>query len=523
VTTNRRDFLQHSALAGASFALAGGLTTLATDAAAAQATPATGSIDKLRIAMSALPPQLDPQTNTWIVMARVYCMVYDTLIRRDWANGGVLAPALASSWKQIDETTTEFSLRPGVTWQDGSPFTANDVKFTFDRTLQGDAKLVSTGLYGLKEVKVVDDLTVRLVTDKPRGNLLILLTDLGAEILPAAYFQRVGYKAFQQMPLGTGPYRVTEFVPDTRIRFSAHTGYWGGAPAAATVELVGIPEVSTRIAALINDEIDIAMDLPPDQVATIQKGGSFAISSVSPLNTNIFSIVGSNAPLDRKEVRQAMNLSIDRQTIVEQLLGGFGVWPSGMQSNLDPLYTKRPQLPYDPDRARKLLATAGYAGEEIRLAFDSPNYYPLEQEWTQAIVSMWTDVGLNVKMSPIDLSQRVLISSHDTWNLFTSSSGAIADIALSPGFAKPTAENQRLFAAGQFDQLNALVAQAEQTVDESQRRDLTRQALDFLDDFVMVLVLFTINRNTAAKPSLSFQETPRFGLELRPGRFTVAG
>ena len=325
------------------------------------------------------------------------------------------------------------------------------------------------------------------------------------------------------MPLGTGPYRVTKFVPDTRIRFAAHAGYWGGAPAAANVELVGIPEVSTRVAALLNDEIDMAMDLPPDQVATAEDGGAFTISTVSPLNANIFAIVGANAPLDRQEVRQALNLSIDRQTIVEQLLGGYGVWPSGVQSNLDPLYTERPQLPYDPDRARELLATAGYAGEEIRLAYDSPNYYPLEEEWTQVIVSGWTDIGLNVTMTPIELSQREMITREDDWHLYTTSSGSVADVALPQVLASPTAEYQILHTPGQFDELNGLVAQAQQTVDEAERREITRQALDILDDFVMVLVLFTINRNTASKPSLTFQETPRFGLELRPGRFAVTG
>ena len=523
MTTNRRDFLQNSAVAGASLTLAGGLITLGAESAAAQATPKTGSIDTLRIAMSGLPPQLDPQTDTFIVMVRVYNMVFDTLIQRDWANGGALVPGLATSWTQVDETTLELALRPGVTFQDGSPFTAADVKFTFDRTLQGDARLAATGRYGLTEVQVVDDLTVRLLTDGPRGTLLLLLTDPGAEIVPAVYFQEVGYEAFQQMPVGTGPYRVTEFVPDTRITFAAHTGYWGGAPAAATVELLGIPEVSTRVAALLNDEIDMAMDLPPDQVETAANGGAFTISTVSPLNTNIFAIVGANEPLDKKEVRQALNLSIDRQAIVEQLLGGYGVWPSGVQSNLDPLYTERPQLPYDPARAQELLAAAGYAGEEIRLAFDSPNYYPLEQEWTQVIVSGWSDIGLNVTMTPIELTQRELITREDDWHLYTSSSGSVADIALPQVLATETAEYQILHTPGQFDELNALVAQAQRTVDEAERREITRQALDILDDFVMVLVLFTINRNTASAPSLSFQETPRFGIELRPGRFAVTG
>lgn len=516
--TNRRQVIQSTA-AGLGLAMSGAVTIA--PRAGAHQTPA--AIDTLRIAMSGLPPQLDPQTDTYIVMVRVYNMVFDTLIQRDWANGGAFIPSLATKWTQVDDTTLEFALRPGVTFQDGSPFTANDVKFTFDRTIQGDARLAASGRYGLKEVAVVDDLTVRLITDGPRGNLLILLTDPGSEIVPAAYFQQVGYEAFQKMPLGTGPYRVTEFVPDTRIRFTAHTGYWGGAPAAANVELAGIPEVSTRIASLKNNEIDMAMDLPPDQIQSLQDGDALAVSSVSPLNVNIFAIVGANPPVDRKEVRQAMNLSIDRQALVEQLLGGYGVWPTGLQSTLDPLYTERPRLPYDPDKARTLLATAGYAGEEIRLAYDAPNYYPLEQEWTQAIVSMWADVGLKVTISPIELSQREMITRNDDWHLYTTSSGNVMDVALAREYGTDKAEYQILHTPGQFDQLNALVAQAQQTVDDEQRRDLTKQALDMLDDFVMVLPLFTINRITASTKSISFQETPRFGLELRPGRFAVGG
>ncbi|MFT4040230.1 MAG: ABC transporter substrate-binding protein [Thermomicrobiales bacterium] len=521
--TTRRDLLRHSALAGAGLTLGGALLAPRPQFAAAQATPVSATIDNLRIAMSGLPPQLDPQTDTFIVMVRVYSMIYDTLIARDWANGGALIPGLATNWDQIDDNTLELQLRPGVTWQDGSPFTANDVKFTFDRTIDGDARLAANGRYGLTAVEVVDDLTVRLITDGPRGTLLILLSDPGSEIVPEAYFNEVGYEKFQQMPIGTGPYKVTEFVPDTRITFAAHPDYWGGAPVANTVEITGIPEVSTRVAALLNGEIDMAMDLPPDQVSTVEAGGDFSISTVSPLNLNIFAIVGANPPMDRKEIRQALNLSIDRQAIVEQLLSGYGVWPTGLQSTLDPLYVEAPQLPYDPDRARELLAEAGYAGEEIRLAYDSPNYYPLEEEWTQAIVAGWNDIGLNVTMTPIELSQREEITAESDWHLYTTSAGAVADIALAQVYASPTAEYQILHTPGQFDELNAIVAQAQATVDEEERKALIAQALEFLDDFVMVLPLFTINRNTASIPAITFQETPRFGLELRPGRFSVAG
>ena len=514
--TNRRQVIQ-SATVATGLAMTGNVA----DSARADARQATPSIDTLRIAMSGLPTQLDPQTDTFIVMIRIYNMVYDTLIQRDWANGGGLIPGLATSWTQVDETTLELTLREGVVFQDGSPFTANDVKFTFDRTLEGNARLAATGRYGLAEVQVVDDLTVRMITDGPRGTLLSLIADLGSEIVPATYFQQLGYEAFQRMPIGTGPYRVTEFIPDTRITLTAHTDYWGGAPAVSNVEIRPIPEVSTRVAALINGEIDMAMDLPPDQIPTVEEDGRFAVSTVSPLNINILAIVGTNPPVDRREVRQALNISIDRQSIVEQLFGGLAVWPTGLQSTLDPLYIERPQIPYDPDGARRLLETAGYAGEEIRLAYDSPNYYPLEQEWTEVIVAGWAGVGLNVTMSPLELSQREAITAEDDWGLYTTSMGNIADVDLPLVVASATAEYQILHTPGQFDELNAIVAQAQQTVDEAQRRDLTRQALEFLEDFTMVLPLFTINRNTASLATISFQETPLFGIDLRPGRFTV--
>ena len=225
--------------------------------------------------------------------------------------------------------------------------------------------------------------------------------------------------------------------------------------------------------------------------------------------------------MDNKQIRQAMNLSIDRQTIVEQLFGGLAEWPTGLQSQLDPLYVEQPQLPYDPDAARTMLEESGYAGEEIRFAYDSPNYYPLEQEWAQVLVAGWTDIGLNVTASPIELTQREAINAESEYHLYSMSFGNVADMAMAQVYGSSTADYQLLHAPGQFDELNQLVAQAEATVDEAKRRDLYAQALAFLDDFVMVIPLFTINRNTASRSGITFQETPRFGIDLRPGTFTI--
>ncbi|CAN5448852.1 ABC transporter substrate-binding protein [soil metagenome] len=520
--TDRRKLLQTAAATGTALTIGGATFRHQQTSAAAQTS--TGTIDNLRIAMSSLPPQLDPQTTGWIVMSRVYNMVFDTLIMRDWANGGEFVPGLATEWTQVDDTTIDFTLREGVVFHDGTPLTANDVKFTLERSLQGDAKLGVTGQYPIESVTVTDDHHFSIKTTGPRGGFLIKLTGNDSSIISQAYFNTIGYEGFQQMPLGTGPFKVTEYIPDQHILFDANEQYWGGVPAAKKVTLTGIPEVSTRVAALMNDEVDMIMDLPPDQVETVTSAGDYNITDVSPMNSNIYAIVG-NAPLDKKEIRQALNIGFDRQAIVEQLLGGYGVWPTGIQQSVDPLYSERPQLAYDPERAKELLASIGYAGEEIKLAFDSPNYYPLEQEWTQAIVSMWSDIGLNVSMSPIDVNQRVLIAPTDPWNLFTSSQGVTAEPGLKTTYASPTSAYQKLFvneAPGTFDELNETVNALEQSVDLAERIELAKKAFDFLEDFVMVLTIVTINRISASKSEINFQEARDFGLELRAGKFSIA-
>lgn len=515
--TNRRRLLQSAGVASAAIGAGRFIGTLPAGAQEA------GAIDELRIAMAALPPQLDPATTTWIVMQRVYPLIFDKLIERDWANPGQLVPALATEWEQVDDTTLTMTLREGVVFADGSPFTANDVKFTFDRTLEGNAELGATGQFPFSEIIVDDDLHVTFKTDGPRGGILTKLTGNEANIVPQAYFEEVGYEKFQQAPIGTGPFKLVENVQDQYQRFEVNENYWGGVSPAKSVRIVPIPEVSTRIAALLNNEIDLMLDVPPDQVSTVTGGGDFGVTSVTPLNINIYQMVGI-APTDNKSIRQAMNMGFDRGAIVDGLLGGYGVWTTGMQSPYDPLYTERPQLPYDPEQAKELLAAAGYDGAEIKLTFDSPNYYPLEQEWTQAIVSMWTDLGLNVSMAPIDVNQRVLITPEDGWNLFTDSQDVTTD-TLKITFGSPEAWCQAQFPnepAGTFDQLNATVEQFEATVDEAERKELAKQAYDFIEDFVMVIPIMTIQRIAAAQPGIAFQETPMFGIDLRPANFSIA-
>jgi peptide/nickel transport system substrate-binding protein len=512
--TNRRRLLQGAAGAG----IVMGMASLGPSQARAAA-----EVEELRIAVATLPPQLDPQTTTWIAMLRVYPLIFDTLIQRDWSQDGKLVPGLATSWTQVDDLTLDVTLRDDVLFHDGTKLTAADVKYTFDRSLQGDAKLEVTDIFRLKEITAVDDQTVRFTTKQPSGSLLLQLTARNASIIPASYHQEVGYEAFQQAPVGTGPFKLTEFVPDSHVKFARHDDYFDGVAAAKSVTITGIPEVSTRIAALLNDEVDLILDVPPDQTSTVEDAGGFTINSASPLNVNVLDIPGKNEPMDKKEVRQAMSLAIDRQTIIEQLLLGNGLWPSGVQSIFDPLYVERPPLAYDPERAKELLAEAGYAGEEILFVFDTPDYYPLEQAWSEAIASMWRDVGLNITMVGLDVGQRVDASIPDSpYHVITDSSGVLADIEISQYFDSPTAYYTNLHPAGTFDDLIEVVREAEVTIDDTERGAIYQKAFDIMDDMVPMIVLFTINRVAAMKQSIVWTGSPDFAIDLRAANFSVS-
>lgn len=489
--------------------------------ATANATP-TATIDELRIAMAAIPPQLDPQAAGWIVMQRMYGLLYDQLIHRDWSNGGALTPGLATNWERVDDLTLELWLRDDVVFHDGTPFTAADVVYTFGRTLQDDPNLGASGTFPIQEIEVVDDHRVRIITDGVDGGLELRLSLSSAAIIPAAYHQEVGFEGFRMQPIGTGPYRLTEFVPDSHLSFEVHEAYFGGVSAAERVTVRGIPEVATRVAALLNDELDLIVDLPSDQVPIVEAAGGLMVNSVAPLNVNILDINGTLPPTDQKAVRQALTLAINREAIIAQLFDGNGLWPGSLQSESDLLYIERPPLPYDPERARELLTEAGYAGEEIKYVLDTPNYYPLQREWSEVMVGMWSEVGLNVTLHGVDVSERVQQRKDDDVHLVTNSSDVEADTIIQIGYGSPESSNQRFWwPEGSWTELDQIVARAVATTDPAERAEIYQDALDLMNEEVMVLVLFTINRLNAMKDTIQWTPTPEWRIDLRPGMLTI--
>jgi len=312
---------------------------------------------------------------------------------------GNTVPRLAVSHRIVNDTTWEFKLQRGVKFHHGDPFTAADVKFTIERILDPKTKApFAANFRHIKEVKIIDDYTIQMVTEKP-DPILIKRFAAGAttSILPSKYIKEKGEEQFLRQPIGTGPFKFAEWVRNDRLVLEAYEGYWAGAPLIKTLVIRPIPEDATRIAELQTGGVDIAVNIPPFLVNQVKAMPGVEVQSV-PSGRVMFLYLNTLAPgpLQDKRVRQALNYAVDKKSIIEKILMGSGFQ---MAINLTPYhFGYDPSLqpyPYDPDKAKKLLAEAGY--KDLKLVFNTPSgRYIMDKQVSEAIAGMFEKVGVKI-------------------------------------------------------------------------------------------------------------------------------
>ena len=345
---------------------------------------------------------LDPAKHNSIPDMNFGLHVFDTLYQRD--NQGVIKPHLALSHKIINDTTWEFKLRSGVKFHNGTVMTAKDVKFSIDRMMDPQTKAFFAPYYStIKEVKIVDDATIQIITKAP-DPLLLKRLSMNLYVVPSDLCKEKGPEAFFQNPIGTGPFKFVSWTRNDRMVFEANEGYWDGSPKVKRLIIRPVPEVTTRLAELQTGNADIITNIPPFLVQQVKDSPNTTVQSI-PSGRVMFLYINclADGPLKDKRVRQALNYAVDRKTIINNVLMGSGV---PMAVNLTPLhFGYDPSLkpyPYDPAKAKKLLAEAGYAGG-LSLVFNSPNgRYILDKEISQAIAGMFNAVGIQTDMRVLE-------------------------------------------------------------------------------------------------------------------------
>jgi peptide/nickel transport system substrate-binding protein len=369
---------------------------LAAGGAAAQS-PVT-----LTIGLPADATTMDPGRSTQVLTVNYFYNLYDALTR--WDSSLKLQPGLATSWKNLNETTWEFTLRSGVKFHDGTPLTPEDVKATLERNMVPGKTVVQAGFATIESVQVTSPSTIRIVTRKPDPLMLVRMAQMGAQIYPARLATDDGVKELARKPIGTGAYRFVEWVKDDRLVMEANREWWGWggkAPAFQRIVWKPIPEDFARLSALQRGEVDVITNVPPDQMKIVRT------LTVPATRTVTFWINGTQPPTSDKRVRQAMHHALDIDSIVKNLYAGQGKPFSGGLADTD--FGYNPALkpyPHDVARARRLLAEAGYpSGIDLTL-YGGSGTMVNDKQLLEAIADMWSQAGIRARVEMMEMAAR---------------------------------------------------------------------------------------------------------------------
>ena len=393
---------------------------------------AAAAISTALAAITALPAQaqtlrwaaqndiltMDPHSQNHATTNAILMHAYEGLTR--YSATYQVEPALATKWTFISPTQVRFDLRKGVKFHDGTPFTADDVVFSFGRIKQpqGTMQIYVTGI---NEVKKIDDFTIDLVLAAPSPILLRNIIDF--RIMSKAWADKnrttsvQDYKAKEENfasrnVMGTGSYKITGWTPEQRVTMAMNTDWWDKHTGNVR-EVVYTPIKSdpTRVAALLSGDVDILTDIPTQDVARLRSDAKLKIVDGPEVRTIYFApdvgsaelkysnVKGKN-PFADKRVRQALSMAIDREAIKRNIMRGLSI-PAGLMvapgvngntPDIDvPIKT-------DSEGAKKLLAEAGYPdGFEVRMNCPN-NRYVNDEEICQAVIAMWARIGVKIQL-----------------------------------------------------------------------------------------------------------------------------
>ncbi len=446
-------------------------------AAASQAAPApaaSSGASEWVVGLTEEAATLDPlygQSTAGSTLAESH--IYDTLVGYQGANLQQM-PMLAESWKLLDDRTWEFKLRQGVKFHNGDDFTAADVVYSFEQYKSGKSP---RGIYAeeVASVEAVDPYTVRFTTRGPNPSLPANLASL--YIVPRAR-ERLGDDAFAAHPIGTGPYQFVEFDRGQQLVLEANPSYWQGQVSPQRLVLRTITDPTTRVAELKTGGVQVIEAPPVNQLAELDTATTEPVV-IKGARLIMYAFNTTKPPFDDVRVRQAVNYAVDRESILKSVLEGHGELLHGPFSSAwmgyDP--SIKP-YPYDPAKAKQLLAEAGYPNGFETTFNHSTGALLKDREIAEVVASQLAQVGIHLQLVPTErakLQSDWLNGSFDGFTSVVWGTAADPDPMLGWTFYKRKGHKPD-------DQLNALVEQSRRTLDPEQRKQVLQEFSRYVHD-----------------------------------------
>lgn len=485
----------------------------------------------LRMGVGAQITSIDPHYHNISPNNAFASMVFDNLIETD--DRARLVARLAESWRPVGEDVWEIKLRRGVTFHNGSPFTAEDVAFTFERIPQVVNSPGSFRTYsqGVQSVEVVDPYTLRMHTGGPFPLLPVNLAQI--PILDRETHQGASTEDFNsgRVAIGTGPFRMVSHRPGDRIELARNDAFWGEKAAWQHVDYRMITNDTARTAALLAGDVDIIDQVPTSDIERLRRNRDIRLSEIDSLRFIYFAMDhmrdgpspfitdNDGRPLPRNplkdiRVRRALNIAIDRAAIVSRVMEGVAtattqLMPEGAYGYVPDLVPPRA----DPEQARRLLAEAGYPNG-FRITLHGPNdRYPNDARIAQAVGQMWTRAGVRTQVELAPFSSFVTRASRQEFSVFLvswgsssgePSSGLRSVIATYDRQRGTGSVNRGRYSNPQFDET---LARAMRTLDDGRREALLQEATRIAINDVGIMPTH-LQRNVWAMRQ-GFRHTPR--------------
>ncbi|MEV4771236.1 ABC transporter substrate-binding protein [Micromonospora humida] len=424
--------------------------------------------------------------------------VFETLVVR---KDGKIAPQLAESWTNPDPLTWQFVLRSGVTFADGTPMTSADAKASLRALIDGKGPLA--GLWAtVDDIRTPDERTLTIHTTSQLGTVLSNLTLLW--IAPAA---KLGDNAFFDAPYGTGPFKVSSFTAGQSVNLVRNDTYRGDRPKLTSISYRYIPEVSGRVTALANNEIDVTWGLPPDQLTGLRDNKDLTVRSFPTYANYYIWFNSSRKPFTDARVRQAMWHAVDFAKISKSLFDQAGTPATGPLP--EAVFGAAGQNPYtyDPARARQMLTEAGYPDGFTTTMMWSSGCCTNGNSFADAMISDWAKVGIVVKPQELERAtwlDKLLKLDWDSTMTTGSTVTGDADFTLARLYLSTAKRNG--YANPELDRI-LLAARAE--LDQDKRAALYAQAGKIVWDQAVGLFPLDLNGNVVLRGNVEgFTPTP---------------
>jgi peptide/nickel transport system substrate-binding protein len=456
------------------------------------------------------PASLDPHLQWNPDSYFVYRNIFDNMVTRD--DAGQIVPQVATAWRQIDPATVEFDLRGDIKFHDGTALSAEDVVYSVERIT--DPALKSPQLDQFNKIvgaEAIGTDKVRLKTDGPYPVLLAQLVKLS--IVPKAYVEKIGKDQFNQSPMGSGPYKFVALQRGVKTTLARNDAYWGAKGAFAMAEFHAVSDAATRVADLRTGKADLIVTITPDHAAELKTAPGAKVLSVLTERVAYLQLNSLAGPTRDLRVRQAIAHAIDKQAIVDALLGGFDKPANVLLSPAHVGYVPGFKgYEYDPAKAKALLKEAGDVAKGDYTLFTAPLY---DQRVVAAIQQMLTDVGITVKITTSDFP---------TWlKRYQGSPAEFGELTFSrwscgcqdaDGILFPILNSKSAWAKSSDPRIDAALEKARSSLDPNARVQEYKTVLQLAEETVPVVPLYQAAILYGARKELKWQPTPNESLFL---------